>query len=252
MVGTIGDPNYQGSASGTLVISIMPVILSQPVSPTITKNTSTTVTVIASGNSLTYQWYSGSSGTTTSPISGATAASYTTPGLSTGTYNYWVRVTNPAGFVNSKTAQVTSITGTVPRSFTTWATEIESANTLTPGSIANVLTDYDHDGRSNLIEYAFGTSPIVGNDPTPRMPVVIANPANQIIQYQRDTALTDITFTAQASSNLGTWKAPGETGAPTGFSDALITTTGTVQTRQASVPRSSGNKIFLRLRVTQP
>ncbi|MEI8036959.1 MAG: CAP domain-containing protein [Verrucomicrobiota bacterium] len=242
------------AAYQTLSVTAMPpapAILSQPVSPTITKNTSTTVTVIASGYSLSYQWYSGTTGTLTNPISGATTASYTTPVLTT-TTSYWVRVTNVAGFVNSKTAQVTASTKTVTRSFATWASEIETANTLTPGSIANVLTDYDHDGRSNLIEYAFGTSPIVGNDAAPRMPIVIANPANQIIQYQRDTALTDVTVTAQACTNLGSWKAPGDAGALTGFSDALITTTGTVQTRQASVPRSSGSKIFLRLRVTQP
>ncbi|MCX6865764.1 MAG: MBG domain-containing protein, partial [Verrucomicrobia bacterium] len=75
VVGTISDTNYQGSASGTLVISVLPVILSQPVSPTITKNTSTTLTVIASGTALTYQWYAGTAGNTSNPI--ATGASYT-------------------------------------------------------------------------------------------------------------------------------------------------------------------------------
>ena len=229
-----------------------PVILSQPVSPTITKNTSTTVTVIASGNSLTYQWYSGSPPTTTSAISGATGASYTTASLNTGTYSYWVRVTNAAGTANSKAATVTAITGTVTRSFATWASEIEAANSLAAGSIASVLSDYDRDGRSNLIEYAFGTSPLIGNDAAPRMPAMLANPASCVIQYQRDTALTDVTFTAQACAGLGSWKAPGEAGALAGFTDALISTSGTLQTRQASVPRTSGNKIFLRLRVTQP
>jgi hypothetical protein len=83
-----------------------PAITGQPTSRTITAGNSTTLTVTATGTApLTYQWYVGTSGSTTNPISGATSSSLTvSPAAST---NYWVRVTNSCGTVNSATATVT-------------------------------------------------------------------------------------------------------------------------------------------------
>lgn len=66
----------------------------------------TSLSVAASGTPpLGYQWYAGLSGTTTSPISGATSTTYTTPAL-TSTKRYWVRVSNSAGIANSNTATI--------------------------------------------------------------------------------------------------------------------------------------------------
>ena len=84
------------------------------------------------------------------------------------------------------------------------------------------------------------------------MPVAQNTATHFVLQYQRDTALADLTFTAQASPTLGNWKAPGETGAPTGFTDVLISTSGTVQTREAKIPRTSGARCFMRMRITKP
>ncbi|MCX6865765.1 MAG: hypothetical protein NTV46_06010, partial [Verrucomicrobia bacterium] len=179
-------------------------------------------------------------------------AAYTRPALAKGTYNYWVRGSNAGGSVNSITATVIAGNSTITRSFARWAAEIETANSLAANSIANApLADFDHDGRSNLLEYAFGSAPDVGNDPAPRMPVAQTSPTHFVLQYQCDTALTDLSFTAQACSDLTHWQAPGEVGAPSGFTDTLISTTGTVQTREAKIPRSSGN-CFMRMCITQP
>ncbi|HEV7912585.1 MAG TPA: hypothetical protein VGP22_02360 [Albitalea sp.] len=57
---------------------------------------------MASGTApLSYQWYEGVSGTTTTPI-GTNSASFTTPALTT-TTSYWVRVSGctPAVSANS-------------------------------------------------------------------------------------------------------------------------------------------------------
>ena len=51
-------------------------------------------------------WYIGTSGTTTNPIAGATASSYTTPPL-TATTSYWVQVSNAGGAADSNTATIT-------------------------------------------------------------------------------------------------------------------------------------------------
>ena len=118
--------------------------------------------------------------------------------------------------------------------------------------ISNPLEDFDHDGRSNLIEYAFGSDPAIASDPAPRMPAVRPDATQFVIRYQRDTDIGDVTLTAQASTDFISWKAPGESGAPAGFIDELFATDGNIETREARVPANSGEKIFFRVQVTQP
>ncbi|HEV7573121.1 MAG TPA: hypothetical protein VGQ21_16595 [Thermoanaerobaculia bacterium] len=103
--------------SGTISVCI-PTITSHPQSIMINPSTSTTLTVAANTSGLTYQWYIGASGTTTSPIAGQTSSTLTiSPSSAT---NYWVRVTGSCGqSVNSNTAAVTicqppSISGPAP------------------------------------------------------------------------------------------------------------------------------------------
>jgi uncharacterized protein YjiK len=99
--------------TGTIVNDdvIAPQITTQPASTTIVSGGVTTLTVAASGSPTpTYQWYEGSSGVTTNPVSGATSASFTTPTL-TATTSYWARATNTGGTADSNTATVTVTTG---------------------------------------------------------------------------------------------------------------------------------------------
>ena len=85
---------------------IPPTITTQPATQTIASGSTATLTVTVSGSSpLTYQWYQGAVGTTTTPV-GTNSASFTTPAL-TATTTYWVRVSNSAGSVNSTLATVT-------------------------------------------------------------------------------------------------------------------------------------------------
>lgn len=109
--------NACGSAdSNTATITVTaacasPTLTSQPQSQTIQSGQTASMSVSASGTSpFSYQWYQGSSGDTSNPITGATSNSYTTPAL-TQTTSYWVGVTNSCGNVNSNTA---TITVTVP------------------------------------------------------------------------------------------------------------------------------------------
>lgn len=148
--------------------------------------------------------------------------------------------------------QTLNVADAPPPTFLTWAADLETANALPPGAISNPSADFDHDGRCNLIEYAFGSSPVIANDPAPRMPLAHTTATHFVLQYQRDTSLTDLTFTAQASTTLGSWKAPGETGAIPGFTDALLATNGTLQTREAKIPRSAAANCFMRVRITRP
>ena len=83
-----------------------PSITAQPGSQTIDVGSAATLTVRASGDvPLKFQWYAGSSGQTTSPVSGATSDRFKTPAL-TKTAQYWVRVSNEAGAADSETATI--------------------------------------------------------------------------------------------------------------------------------------------------
>ncbi len=107
---------------------VAPSISTQPASQSIATGNSATMTVVATGTPApTYQWYSGASGNTASPISGATSASYTTPAL-LASASYWVRVSNASGTADSTTATIT----------VTYATPYSSAglDVLTPNTAA--------------------------------------------------------------------------------------------------------------------
>ncbi len=92
------------TVAGATVLS-GPVINASPASVKIKTGTATTLRVLATGSSLSYQWYMGKSGILTRPILKATAASYRTLALTSST-SFWVRVRNPYGYVSSKTATV--------------------------------------------------------------------------------------------------------------------------------------------------
>jgi hypothetical protein len=91
-----------------------PSITSHPPNRSITSGNSTSLSVSASGTApLSYQWYIGNSGVTTSPISGATGTSINVS--PTSTTSYWVRVTGQCGSpANSNAATVTVTTCTAP------------------------------------------------------------------------------------------------------------------------------------------
>ncbi len=83
-------------------------ITTQPANTSIAAGANATLTVIATGTSpITYQWYLGSSGDTSNPIVGATAASYTAINVAAGVYTGWARTSNACGTDDSTTCTLT-------------------------------------------------------------------------------------------------------------------------------------------------
>ena len=82
---------------------ILPVIVTEPDSVTITSGATTTLSVSASGESLSYQWQKGGVA-----IAGATSATYTISSVSESDAGaYTVKVSNSAGSITSNTAVLT-------------------------------------------------------------------------------------------------------------------------------------------------
>ena len=75
--------------------------------------TSASLSVAASGDDLTYQWYTGNSGDTANPVAGATGSTLTTGALTAST-NYWAQITNAGGIADSDTAVITVAAPSVP------------------------------------------------------------------------------------------------------------------------------------------
>ncbi len=99
-------------SSNTAVITVQctaaPVITTQPASSTINQGQSVTLSVAAT-QAQSYQWYTGTSPSTASPIGGATGPSLiVTPSTTT---SYWVRVSNSCGIANSTTATICVLPG---------------------------------------------------------------------------------------------------------------------------------------------
>ena len=82
-----------------------PTITTQPQSQTIASGQTADLSVVADGMSLSYQWYQGNTGDTSTPV-GTDSASFTTPAL-TADPTYWVRVSNSAGIADSTSAAIT-------------------------------------------------------------------------------------------------------------------------------------------------
>jgi hypothetical protein len=99
-----GEAN-SSTARLTIVSACTPAsIVSQPHDQSVTAGTNAIVSVAASGPSLSYQWYQGSLFDFTHPLGGDAPSVFTPP--ITGATQFWVRISNPCGSVDSAVATV--------------------------------------------------------------------------------------------------------------------------------------------------
>ena len=107
------DPSTHRVQSNYVFVGVdcrPPMILSapgnQPASTTADTSGKATLKVIPFGSSdFHYQWYQGPSGSTYFPMAGATSPGFTTPAVTSPT-DFWVRVTNACGSIDSAAATV--------------------------------------------------------------------------------------------------------------------------------------------------
>lgn len=133
---------YPGGTCGTTCVA--PTVTTQPPSVSTTSGTAVTLSVVAAGTGpLSYQWYSGASGSLTAPIAGATGTSLAVSPTSDATY--WVKVSNACGAVNSATATVSVTVG----SGTTNPIRLPSTSSTAWRMVASA--DFDGDGNRDIV-----------------------------------------------------------------------------------------------------
>lgn len=143
--------------------------------------------------------------------------------------------------------QATSIFGSTRRqipftvkdsiSYLEWKTiNFTSAQLLNP-AISGDNADPDLDGVPNLLEYNMGGQPFV-YEPT-LAPTQRVEGNNLIFTYQRDTSTSGFILTPQLSTNMnGDWVETAST---------VVTSAGTTQIRELSIPIVTGTRQFVRL-----
>ena len=214
-----GVSSTTASATVTVTAAVAAVIGTQPSAQTIFSGTTSTLTVSATASApLSYQWYQGTSGTTTTSV-GTGAASFTTPSL-TSTTSYWVRVTSNGVSVDSATAVVTVVAAWA---YTAWTNDadsgITSASTYTTAvnlggsavTVNNVQfaatatsgTGYSIGG--NILTLSSGASAVTGNSAT------LANNFIYGGNPQRTVTLTNLTPGSMYETSLFSygWEASG-------------------------------------------
>ena len=199
-----------------------------------------------------------SEGAVTHTLLAGTASSFTLDSATAGGplvvgSTYQMRVRPKIGYRLFDFSSAKSVTVAAPSlpTFTNWADALEATHGLPVGALDDPDGDYDKDGRSNLLEYAFGGSPVLANDVNARVPTSRLASGKLVLSYQVDTSLGDLALAAEACSSMGAWKTAGEAGAPAGFAEQVVASDGAIETLEASIPISSGGRCFLRVRVTR-
>jgi hypothetical protein len=111
-----------------------PAIAVQPASGDVLSGTAVSLYVGDTATRPTlYQWYEGIAPDTSSPVTNASLASFTTPALFNPT-SYWVRITNDCGTIDSATARMTIVSSCQPPVIVTPPQD----QSVTPGASATV------------------------------------------------------------------------------------------------------------------
>ncbi len=228
----INIANATGITYGEVDAFGPPQIKTQPVSQTGRVGNSVSLTVLAAGNpELSYQWQR--DGT---DLPGATDRTLTLDDLQTGNAgDYTVRVTNGFGSVSSAPATVSVLR---EGSLAAWLLDYFSSSELEDSLVSSLAADPDHDGLSNLIEYALGTDP---RSVTTAPSTVTATEQYWIFTYLRPADRTDVSYVVEASTDLTSW------GTNTVVHERK--SEGVMETWEARLPRGA-TKAFLRLSVS--
>lgn len=184
--------------SHSLFCDSVPVIESQPADVGVVSGTTAALGIIATGPGiLTFQWYLGTSGDTSSPIAGETEMDLET-GSVMEDMEFWVRATNASGSADSRTVTVRVVTQPV----VTGLTESPENGMLTVAATGGMLSYQWFEGLSGDVSAAVdgATGPVFLSRPITSPTafwVRVTNAAGQA-----DSETVDLTETPPLSARL--------------------------------------------------
>ncbi|MBX3738732.1 MAG: hypothetical protein KF715_18715 [Candidatus Didemnitutus sp.] len=130
----------------------------------------------------------------------------------------------------------------VTANFASWLVDNFTPTEIADPTQTGPNADYDHDGLSNLVEYALGLNPKAASPAG--APALTLENGQWTLTYTRPANRTDVTYAVQFSTNLTSWSA-------TGVTHTLVSTVGGVATWRATYPATAAPHCFLRLMVTR-
>lgn len=126
-----------------------------------------------------------------------------------------------------------------------WAQTNFGANANNP-AVAGEFANPAGDGVANLLKYALRLDPL-RPAPAGSLPVAAedgaGSPPALTFTFRRDRARPDVSVRVRSSADLAGW---------TDEPDTLLSTAGTLETRQARVPITAAGRRFLRLEASRP
>ncbi len=214
-----------------LVGTVAPVITCDPKSQSVSVGANVTFSVtVTPGLTVAYQWFKGGVA-----IPGATNSTYSLTNVQPAdAASYTVVITNAVNFATSNAA-VLSIGGT----FAAWQSAKFTSGELGNPGVSGPNAVYGQDGLTNLLKYALGLEP--KQNITTGLPAVTSSGGNWVYTYVRPTAVTDVTYTVQYSTDLANW---------TNLADSSVGVSGGMDTRQVTFSQTTAPNIFFRLSVS--
>ncbi|MFM7181395.1 MAG: MBG domain-containing protein [Verrucomicrobiales bacterium] len=224
VVATVNDMNHEGTATGTLVID------------------KATATVTLGNLAATYDGSPKPVTATTTP--GGLAVTFTYNGSATAPSaagNHAVVATiNDANYEGMATGTLV-----IGYDFAGWKAR-EIAEGRLPAGQSGDSDDPDKDGVTNLQEYAFGLNPGVPDSAPGHPPQLSLAAPNLTFTYRRNLQAVDLTFGIEGTPNLAN---PSSWSPVVPISEIPVSDDGTTRIIQATLPKPSDPRYFLRLKV---
>ena len=132
---------------------------------------------------------------------------------------------------------------TITDSYALWAQRNFTAEELGLAAVSGPQAIVGANSMANVVKYALGLT--AKSNATTGLPTLTNNGANWVFSFTKPTSVTDATCTVETSADLSTWTA-------TGLTQTLLSTSGGVDSWQATLPVAATGNAFFRLRVSVP
>jgi unsaturated rhamnogalacturonyl hydrolase len=203
-------PNFEDYGLGAFLLAgsqvhalnALPVITNQPAGCSVNVGQTVPLSVAATGNPApAYQWQKdGVNVTNGSNVFGATTSTLTLTNVQMADAgSYTVVVTNLAGSATSGAATLN-----VLWTFAAYQEQYFTGTELADPTVSSPAADPDHDGVSNLEEYALGLDPRQP-DATLAQPMVDTSSGYLTLTFIRRHDVGDLSYIVEVSDDLVTW-----------------------------------------------